>query len=74
MSNDSLGPRLALMAVLDASVVIDWVAPGVDLGGPAGRLLDGLAERGESLRAPALLGPEVADALVTGVEDVVLVG
>jgi predicted nucleic acid-binding protein len=55
------------MAVVDASVVVDWVAPGVDPAGPAGRLLGELASRGEALRAPALLGQEVANALLTGV-------
>ena len=55
------------MAVVDASLVVDWVAPGVDPAGPAGRLLDDLASRGEVLRAPSLLGQEVANALLTGV-------
>ena len=55
------------MAVVDASVVVDWVAPGVDPKGPAGRLLDDLVASGEVLHGPALLGQEVANALLTGV-------
>ena len=55
------------MAVVDASVVVDWVAPGVDPTRPAGLLLDDLASRDDVLRAPTLLGQEVANALLTGV-------
>ena len=54
------------MAIVDASVVVDWIAPGVDPDGPAGRLLDDLATRGETLYSPSLLGQEVANALLTG--------
>lgn len=55
------------MAVVDASVVVDWVAPGLDDDSPALDLLDGLASTGESLLAPRLLEYEVANALVSGI-------
>jgi predicted nucleic acid-binding protein len=55
------------MPVVDASVVVDWVAPDVDPEGPAGRLLTDLAGRGEALYGPSLLGQEVANALLTGI-------
>ena len=54
------------MPVVDASVVVDWVAPDADPGGPAGLLLDDLASSGEQLWAPRLLLEEVANALLTG--------
>lgn len=54
------------MAVVDASVVTDWVAPDVDLSGAAGRLLERLARAKEPLYAPRLLLEEVANALLTG--------
>jgi predicted nucleic acid-binding protein len=53
--------------VVDASVVVDWVAPDADPDGPAMRALLGLAERSERLVAPRLLMEEVANALLTGV-------
>jgi predicted nucleic acid-binding protein len=52
--------------VVDASVVTDWVAPDVDLSGPAGQLLARLAAAGTPLYAPALLLLEVGNALLTG--------
>ena len=55
------------MAVVDASVVVDWVAPSVDLKGPAGALLQRLAATDEALFGPALLLEEVANALLTGI-------
>jgi predicted nucleic acid-binding protein len=53
------------MPVVDASIVVDWVAPGADPGGPAGRLLTRLAD--QPLLAPRLLLEETANALVTGI-------
>lgn len=53
--------------VVDASVVVDWVAPGADVRSPAMRLARRLADRGEELRAPRLLMEEVTNALLTGV-------
>jgi len=53
--------------VVDASVVVDWVAPDVDPKGPAMRALRGLAKKGERVLGPRLLLEEVANALLTGV-------
>jgi predicted nucleic acid-binding protein len=53
--------------VVDASVVVDWVAPDADPKGPAMRALLDLVEHGEPLLAPRLMLEEVANALLTGV-------
>jgi predicted nucleic acid-binding protein len=53
--------------VVDASVVVDWVAPDADPKGPARRLLSRLVRADETVTAPRLLLEEVANALVTGV-------
>lgn len=55
------------MPVVDASIVVDWVAPGVDSRGPAQRLLNRLARQGTPVLAPRLVFEEVANALVTGI-------
>ena len=55
------------MPVVDASVVVDWVAPRTDPHGPAGRLLADLVEQGAPVLAPRLLLEEVANALLTGI-------
>ncbi len=55
------------MPVVDASVVVDWVAPGVDPGSPAVILLAQLAAEGAEVLAPRLLIEEVSSALLTGV-------
>ncbi len=55
------------MPVVDASVVVDWVAPDIGPDSPALALLDRLATAGEVLVAPRLLLEEVANALLTGV-------
>jgi len=55
------------MPVVDASIVVDWVAPGVDRGGSAGRLLSRLARERAPLLAPRLLFEETANALITGI-------
>ncbi len=54
------------MPVVDASVVVDWVAPDVDRSGRAGQLLTRLVAEQASLYAPRLLFEEVANALLTG--------
>ena len=54
------------MPVVDASLVIDWVAPGAD--GAAVRLLNLLVRAEAPLLAPRLLLEEVAEALALGVE------
>jgi predicted nucleic acid-binding protein len=53
--------------VVDASVVVDWVAPDADPQGPARRFLDELVRRQAAIQAPRLLMEEVANALLTGV-------
>jgi len=53
--------------VVDASVVVDWVAPGVDAGAPAISALGRLAAADAELLAPRLLREEVSNALLTGV-------
>lgn len=55
------------MAVVDASVVVDWVAPGVDPELPAVALLERLAAEDAELLAPRLLLEEVSNALLTGI-------
>jgi predicted nucleic acid-binding protein len=52
--------------VVDASVVVDWVAPDADAQGPARRLLDRWAADNLTVFAPRLLLEEVANALLTG--------
>lgn len=56
-----------MTTVVDASVVVDWIAPDVAAGAPAVALLDRLAQRDERLAAPRLLLHEVANALLTGI-------
>jgi predicted nucleic acid-binding protein len=53
--------------VVDASVVVDWVAPGADPGLPAVVLLAQLAADEIELVAPRLLMEEVSNALLTGI-------
>ncbi len=55
------------MTVVDASVVVDWVAPDADADLPALSVLRELADAGEELLAPRLLIEEVSNALLTGV-------
>ena len=55
------------MPVVDASVVVDWVAPGADPELPALRVLDRLAAEEAEVLAPRLLMEEVSNALLTGV-------
>jgi predicted nucleic acid-binding protein len=53
--------------VVDASVVVDWVAPGVAPDAPALAALARLASTEAELLAPRLLLEEVSNALLTGV-------
>ncbi|MBJ7607832.1 MAG: type II toxin-antitoxin system VapC family toxin [Candidatus Dormibacteraeota bacterium] len=55
------------MPVVDASVVVDWVAPDTDPSSPALVTLRRLAAERAPLLAPRLLVEEVANALLTGV-------
>jgi predicted nucleic acid-binding protein len=55
------------MPVVDASVVVDWVAPGANPALPAVAALTRLADADAEVLAPRLLLEEVANALLTGV-------
>lgn len=55
------------MPVVDASVVVDWVAPGSHPGLPAVKALTRLADEQVELLAPRLLAEEVSNALLTGI-------
>ncbi len=55
------------MTVVDASLVVDWVAPGPGPQSQAMNVLDRLVEVGADLEAPRLLLEEVSNALLTGV-------
>ena len=54
------------MLTVDASVVVDWVAPDADPAGPARRLLMRLADQEELIAGPRLLLEEVSNALLSG--------
>ncbi len=55
------------MPVVDASVVVDWVAPTSDPELPAVAALERLVAENAELLAPRLLIEEVSNALLTGV-------
>lgn len=55
------------MPVVDASVVIDLIAPDVGPDSPARALFAGWARSGAELLAPGLLWLETANALLTGI-------
>lgn len=55
------------MPVVDASVVVDWVAPSTGPEHPAVDALARLAESDAELLAPRLLIAEVSNALLSGV-------
>jgi len=55
------------MPVVDASVVVDWVAPDADPDGPARRLLERLSRAGDRIIGPRLVREEVTNALITGI-------
>jgi len=59
--------NLALIPVVDASVVIDWIAPGADPTSPSIRTLRALTRRNEAVIAPELLYVECTSVLVAGV-------
>jgi predicted nucleic acid-binding protein len=59
--------RSAVIAVVDASVVIDWIAPGADPTSPAMKTLQLLTRGNHVVVAPELLYVECASALVAGV-------
>lgn len=53
--------------MVDASVVVDWVAPGADPASPAVAALRRLVSDGDDVLVPPLLLVEVSNALLTGV-------
>lgn len=55
------------MTVVDASVVVDWVAPGAGPASPAMHVLEHLVDSGTDVQAPRLLHEEVSNALLTGI-------
>jgi predicted nucleic acid-binding protein len=55
------------MPVVDASVVVDLVAPDVGADCPARALFGQWAAEGTEPAAPGLLWPETANALLTGI-------
>ena len=55
------------MPVVDASVVVDWVAPDADPELPALALLARFAAEDADLLAPRLMVEEVSNALLTGI-------
>lgn len=54
------------MPIIDASIVVDWVAPDSDPEGPAVQLLAEWAQSETVLLAPRILLEEVSNALLTG--------
>src|SRR5713226_3980031 len=59
--------KWALMPVVDASVAIDWIAPGADPSSPSIRMLHALTRKNEAVMAPEVLYVECASVLVAGV-------
>ncbi|MGQ0776887.1 MAG: type II toxin-antitoxin system VapC family toxin [Pseudonocardiales bacterium] len=55
------------MAIVDASVVVEFIAPDADIAAATHQLFDYWTQTGEKLHAPALLPLEVMNALLTGV-------
>lgn len=55
------------MPVVDASVVVDWVAPHTDSALPVIKALERLVAEKAEVLAPPLLKEEVANALLTGI-------
>lgn len=55
------------MAIVDASVVVEFLAPDADPAGASVSLFRRWAQTAESLHAPALVHLEVMNALLTGV-------
>lgn len=55
------------VAIVDASVVVEFIAPDADPAAATYQLFDYWGQTGEQLHAPALLPLEVMNALLTGV-------
>ncbi|MHB1711721.1 MAG: type II toxin-antitoxin system VapC family toxin [Acidimicrobiales bacterium] len=52
---------------MDASIVVDWVAPGAEPDSPAMYVLDRLVRADDEVKAPRLLLEEVSNAILTGI-------
>ena len=55
------------MAIVDASVVVEFIAPDADTTSVIQQLFDCWAQTGEELHAPSMLPLEATNALLTGV-------
>jgi predicted nucleic acid-binding protein len=55
------------VAIVDASVIVEFIAPDADTSTAAQQLFDCWALTGEELHAPAMLPLEVMNTLLTGV-------
>ncbi|MGH3672803.1 MAG: type II toxin-antitoxin system VapC family toxin [Pseudonocardiaceae bacterium] len=55
------------MAIVDASVVVEFIAPDADPASATQQLFDCWAQIGAELHAPSMLQLEVMNALLTGV-------
>lgn len=55
------------MAIVDASVIVEFVAPDADTASVTQQLFDCWVQTGEELHAPSMLPLEVMNALLTGV-------
>ena len=67
MSGGGGWARWTRIPVVDASVVIDWIAPRADPNSPSMRTLLRLSRQNAVVLAPELLYVECASALATGV-------
>lgn len=55
------------MAIVDASVVVEFIAPDADTTSDTQQLFDTWGQAGEELHAPSVLPLEVMNALLTGI-------
>lgn len=55
------------MAIVDASVVVEFIAPDADTTSATQQLFDRWVHSGEELHAPSMLPLEVMNAMLTGV-------
>jgi predicted nucleic acid-binding protein len=60
-------PAADPVVIVDASIVVDWVAPGAAPDSAAVAVLEGLSRSRVALIAPRLLLEEVSNALITGI-------
>jgi predicted nucleic acid-binding protein len=55
------------VAIVDASVIVEFIAPDADTASVTQQLFDWWVQTGEKLHAPSMLPLEVMNALLTGV-------